>query len=169
MTHGKTGVLLFVLMMLIMSGVVPTARAAEQGQQPLKQQATPTHPPVTSPQPAPVSLLEGTTWPVTVTPDELTKQKGEKPFEDTLIFKDGKVTMSACVKMGFAPSTYTASPIGDSWSFWTKQMSKDQGQTTWRAQLTGETIKGTMTWKKQDGSSSRYIFEGKKATSQKPS
>ncbi len=166
MQDGKIGRLLFAL---IMCGAVPAVMAAEQGQQPSKPQAAPTSPTVTSPPPAMAAPLEGTTWPVTVTPDELTKQAGEKPFEDTLIFKDGKVTMSACVKMGFAPSLYTALPVGDGWSFRTQQVSADQGQTAWRAQLTGEAITGTLTWKKQNGNSFRYTFAGKKATPQKSS
>ncbi len=164
MRQDKTRGFLVVVSILSMCGV-PAAMAAEVGQQPSKPQATPANPTMTATQSATVSPLEGTTWPVTVTPDELATRKGEKPFADTLMFKDGKVTMSACVKMGFAPSTYTTAPAGAGWSLWTQQTSKDQGQTTWQATLTGETIKGTMVWKKSDGSLLHYAFEGKKITS----
>jgi len=91
-------------------------------------------------------------------------QRGEKPFDDSLIFKDGRVTMSACVKMGFAPSLYTTIPAGSSWSFLTRQMSTAQGQTRWVATFTGEAVKGTMTWTKQDGTILHYTVEGKKET-----
>ncbi len=161
MTHGRRGQVLFVL---VMCGVVPAAMAAEQGQQPSKPQAMPASPTATSTPPATVSPLEGTTWPVTVTPDALTKQTGEKLFEDALSFKNGKVTMSACAKMGFAPSTYTTIPASGSWSFTTRQVSTDQGTTRWMATFTGEAVKGTMTRTKKDGNILRYIFEGKKAT-----
>ena len=169
----------------VVCGGLPIARAAEGGGQSAKPQATatsattatapvpaPATPPVPPMSPAPAaapqaamsSPLEGTTWPVKVTPDAMAAQKGEKPFDDSLRFKDGKVAMSACVQMGFAPSTYTALPVGGSWSFTTRQMSPGQGTTRWMATFTGATVKGTMTWMKQDGTILHYTVEGKKAT-----
>ena len=176
----------WLVVVLMVCGSVSTARAAEQGGQPSKQQATPTSavthtvpmsastPRATQPmsatpaaatQTATSSALEGTTWSVKATPDAMAAQKGEKPFDDSLIFKDGKVTMSACVKMGFAPSGYTAIPgSSGSWAFLTQQVSPSQGTTRWMTTFTGEAVKGTMTWTKQDGSVLRYTVEGKKAT-----
>ena len=168
-----------------MCGGLPIARAAEEGGQSAKQQVTAASGTVTTaPASAPAtpaaqptstapaasthaavsSPLEGTTWPVIVTPDAMAAQKGEKPFDDSLIFKDGKVTMSACVKMGFAPSAYTTIPAGSSWSFTTRQVSPGQGTTRWMATFAGEAVKGTMTWTKQDGTALHYTFDGKKAT-----
>jgi|GEM_PF-2536038 len=108
------------------------------------------------------SSLEGTTWPVKVTPDATAAQKGEKPFDDELAFKNGHVAMSACVKAGFAPSGYTLAPSGSSWSFKTRQVSKDQGNTKWTGLVSGDAIKGTMIWTKTDGTILHYNYEGKK-------
>lgn len=111
---------------------------------------------------AAASPLEGTAWSVNVVPDEAAKQQGEKSFEDGLIFKDGKVTLTACVKVGFAPSTYTAEPVGGAWTLATEQISPDQGQTQWAAEISGDTINGTMVWTKQDGTVLHYTFQGSK-------
>ena len=112
---------------------------------------------------ASTSSLEATTWPVKVIPDATTAQKGEKAFDDELSFKGGQVTMSACVKSGFAPSSYTLAPSGSSWSFTTRQVSKDQGNTNWTGLISGDSMKGTMVWTKLDGTILRYNYEGKKA------
>lgn len=166
MRHGKTRGVVVVVGILSLCGGMSAVMAAEPpGQSPSKPSATSASPAVTSTPAATASPLEGTTWPVMVIPDALAAKKGEKPFADTLMFKDGKVAMSACVKAGFAPSTYTASPVGSGWSVSTQQVSKDQGRTAWQATLTGETITGTMVWKKPDGSLLHYAVGGKKATS----
>ncbi len=116
----------------------------------------------------PLSDLEGTSWTVKVTPDALAKKKGEKSFDDTLIFANGTVTMTACVKAGFAPSGYTASRAGEVWLFKTEQTSKKEGQTVWFASLSGSAIKGTMTWTKPDGTILHYAVEGKNAENKTP-
>ncbi len=138
----------WVVVVLIVCGGGAAARAAEPGGA-AKQQAT--------------SPLEGTIWSVKVTPDAIATQNGEKPFDDSLIFKDGRITMSACAKMGFAPSSYTALPAGAVQSFTTHQMSLDQGTTRWTGTFTGETVKGTMVWTKKNGAALHYSFEGKNA------
>ncbi len=110
------------------------------------------------------SGLEGTTWKVRVIPDQAAAKQGEKPFNDALIFQDGKVTMSACVKSGFAASAYTASSSNKGWDFKTQQASKKAGQTVWTATITGHTIKGAMVWTKNNGTVLHYAVEGKQAT-----
>lgn len=114
-------------------------------------------------QTASASVLEGTTWPIKLTPDETAAKQGEKPFDDSLIFKDGKVTMSACVKSGFSASIYTAVPVGPAWTFATEQVSDAQGTTAWTAEIAGNAVKGTMAWTKKDGTILHYSFEGTKA------
>src|SRR5262249_36941207 len=56
--------------------------------------------------PAPAGPLDGSTWSVKVTPDDAAAKKGEKEFDDVIVFRGGKVTMSECVKAGFAASSY---------------------------------------------------------------
>ena len=150
------------------SAVPPGSAQATPAAQPAATPApTPSAAPLSSQasaaQPVAASPLEGTSWPVKVTPDAMAAQKGEKPFDDTLSFKDRRVTMSACVKLGFAASAYSLTRAGEAWSFATRQVSKEQGMTRWAATFTGETVTGTLLWMKPDGTSLRYTFQGKKA------
>ncbi len=115
-----------------------------------------------STQTASASSLEGTSWPVKLVPDAAAAQQGEKAFDDELSFKNGQVTMSACVKSGFAPSAYTAAPSSGAWSFTTKQVSKEHGQTAWAGTISSGAIKGTMIWTKPNGTILHYNYEGKK-------
>ncbi len=103
--------------------------------------------------------LDGTQWAITVTPDALSVSGGEKPFEDTLSFSAGVLTSATATKNGFSGFTYTSS-LG--FSFKAKQTSKDQGKMAWSGEVSGASIKGTMTWTKKNGSFFSYRFEGKK-------
>ena len=106
--------------------------------------------------------LDGTTWQVNVTPDTASAKDGEKSFNDTLIFDDGKVVMTECLKYGFGASAYTTSQAGEKWSFKTEQKSPEKGNSQWSGEITGESIRGDMSWTKKDGESFHYAFEGKK-------
>ena len=106
--------------------------------------------------------LEGTRWAVIVTPDEAAISKGEKIYNDTLVFSGSKVTMTECVAYGFGPSAYTAAKSGDSWSFSTDQVSEKEGKTRWAAEMKGDSVKGTLVWTKKDGTVFNYAFGGKK-------
>ena len=106
------------------------------------------------------SPLEGMTWQVKVIPDAMAAERGEKPFDETLNFQDGKVSLSTCAKLGFAPSEYTVSPAGQDWSLTTQQVSREQGETKWIANLSGKTIRGELIWTKPDGTASHYNFSG---------
>ena len=59
--------------------------------------------------------LDGSEWRVTVTPDAKTAAKGEKAFNDTLIFNAGKMTATACSAYGFKPSNYRTTAIAGGW------------------------------------------------------
>jgi hypothetical protein len=110
---------------------------------------------------AAASSLDGTTWNVKVTPDQAAAQEGEKAFDDTLVFENGQVTMTECVKHGFTPSAY--SPGQGPSTFKAEQMSQDAGKTEWTGATTGENIQGIMTWTKKDGKILKYNFQGQKA------
>ena len=118
--------------------------------------------------PAPVasttsSALDGTEWPVKVTPNVMAAQHGEKPFDDAFVFAGGKVTLTACAKSGFAPSAYDASPTGPSaWKVMTQQESPTAGKTAWIGMIHGDAITGTLAMKKKDGTIEHYTFEGKR-------
>ena len=113
-------------------------------------------------QTAPASPLDGTAWAVKVTPDEAAMKKGEKVFDDVIVFQSGRVAMSECVKVGFKSSSYTAEKAGDGWAFNTQQMSEKEGKTAWTGDIKGDTIKGRLVWTKKDGTVFNYTFEGKK-------
>ena len=113
---------------------------------------------------APASPLDGTQWQVKVTPDEEAAKKGEKVFDDTLIFDAGKLTLTECVKYGFAASHYKAMRSTHGWSFISAQKSDAEGDMTCTADVVGDAIRGKMVWKKKDGTVLNYTFEGKKAS-----
>ena len=55
--------------------------------------------------------LDGSAWDVVVTPDEAAAKKSEKVFKDTLLFDDGRVTMTTCLEYGFTASPYSAAKL----------------------------------------------------------
>ena len=42
-----------------------------------------------------VAMLDGTSWKLDVEADDMTKDKHEKDFKETLTFADGNITLSA--------------------------------------------------------------------------
>ena len=109
--------------------------------------------------------LDGTKWKIKITPDEAAKKSGEKTSKDTLIFKSGQMTSTACVKYGFSPSAYTATGSAGGPSFQTQQTSAKEGTMTWSGQVSGKTINGTATWTKKNGQMIHYTFAGAKPKS----
>ncbi len=109
--------------------------------------------------------LDGTKWKVTVTPDTAAKKAGEKTSKDTLIFKAGQMTSTACVKYGFASSSYTTEGTKAKSTFQTEQLSAKEGKMTWSGQTLGDTISGNATWTKKNGQQLHYQFSGKKVKS----
>ncbi len=111
---------------------------------------------------APAESIDGSTWVVTVTPDTRGQQKGEKPFEDKLTFKEGKMTASECVKHGFEASDYIVTQGNGVWNFSTEQVSSHEGRTKWSGKITGDRVRGSMRWMKPDGGVVNYSFEGRR-------
>ena len=112
---------------------------------------------------SPVRPLDGTRWKIRIAPDEAARRAGEKPSNDTLVFKNGEMTSTACVKHGFKASPYTASQSGSSWSFTSEQVSAKQGKTAWAGTVNGKAVNGTMAWTKPDGTILRAAFAGTEA------
>ncbi|MGH9868117.1 MAG: hypothetical protein ACREAA_08140 [Candidatus Polarisedimenticolia bacterium] len=108
--------------------------------------------------------LAGTKWVVTVTPDEKAKAAGEKAFEDTIIFEGEMVTMTECKKAGFSGSNYKQGKTKEGVTFETTQESATEGKSTWKGEALGDSIRGTMKWKKKDGKTADFTFEGKKGS-----
>ena len=113
---------------------------------------------------AATATLNGTQWSIKITPDEAAKKAGEKASKDTVIFKGGQMTSTACVKYGFTPSSYTATGAETGPSFQTEQVSPKEGKMTWSGQVSGNTITGTAAWTKKNGQVLHYTFSGKPST-----
>ena len=112
----------------------------------------------------PGTPLDGSTFNVNVRPDKAAAAKGEKAFDDTIVFAGGKVEMTECVKYGFAASKYTAAKKAEGrWAFTTEQSSDPSGKSVWHGVIEGSAVKGTLVWTKKDGTVLHYSFDGKKA------
>ena len=108
--------------------------------------------------------LELTGWDVTVTPDAQAQAAGEHAFKDTLIFSQGAMTSSACVKFGFGESAYAASETSGTISWATNQQSVKSGKTRWEGAIKGNAIHGSLAWQRLDGKVFQYAFEGTRKT-----
>jgi hypothetical protein len=112
-----------------------------------------------------LSGLDGTSWKVEVKPDAMAKDKGEKEFNETITFADGKLVTNEGPKLGFPSAAYTMSRSGDKdWSFTAEQASDAQGNYVWTGTIHEGDIKGKLVWTKIDGTVLTYTFKGDKKT-----
>lgn len=93
---------------------------------------------------APASPLEGTRWRVRVSPDKQGLARGERAFDDELVFTLGRVGMTACIPYGFQPSDYVLRPLDEKLSFKCQQESPSEGKAVWSGEFRGETLKGVV-------------------------
>ena len=106
--------------------------------------------------------LEGV-WSVQVIPEEASAKAGEKNFEDTLTFKDGKFRSEACILHGFDWTKYKLEDRPEITVFIASAKNPDKGSSTeWIGSVNGQRLTGSLTWQKPDGSVGHYTFEGKK-------
>jgi hypothetical protein len=113
--------------------------------------------------PSAAAVLAGTAWRAKLMPDDPEAgKKGHYPFTETLVFAEGKVSMTECNKWGFSPSVFTVARSGDAISFAAEQRAGNGGRAAWQAEFKGDTFKGTMVWTRNDGAVLKYIFEGMK-------
>jgi len=112
---------------------------------------------------ATASPLEGSRFDVKVVPDEAAARRGEKAFDDALVFLGGKVAMTECEKAGFDASPYSVTSSGTGWKFRTEQKSDREGKSVWTAEILEDTIRGKLTWTRKDGTVLEYTFDGKRA------
>lgn len=109
-----------------------------------------------------VAVLDGTSWKVNVEPDDMSQKKGEKQFDETLTFADGKVSLSA-PKVGFEASPYTITKTGEkNYTFKAVRSSSGEGSSVWTGIVKGKSLEGKMIWTKNDGAVLTYTFKGEK-------
>jgi len=110
--------------------------------------------------------FEGTTWKVTVTPDDEASRNGAREFADVLVFKGGKFTSAECAKKGFAPVDYNEemAPGGFTASFTAEPKSEKEGTAKWRGTISVGEMTGEFTWTKHDGTVLNYLFKGERVS-----
>jgi|SRR5579862_210151 len=108
------------------------------------------------------AFLDGTRGNVKVTPDKAAADKGEKEFDDTLSFADGKFTSTSFLAKGFKPAAYKGETEENEAEFEVEQTSTTNGLIDWLGEIRGKKLLGKLMWKKKDGSTLTYNFEGTK-------
>jgi hypothetical protein len=107
-------------------------------------------------------VLDGTHGKVKMIPDKATADKGEKGFEDTLSFADGKFTSTFFLARGFKPATYNGEKEENEAEFEVEQTSTTNGVVNWLGEIRSKKLVGRLTWKKADGTNLMYDFDGPK-------
>lgn len=104
--------------------------------------------------------LNDTDWYVHVLPDDAAKRQGAEPFEETLSFDRGALASKHFKELGFGSTSYSTTESSGRVSFRSKKASLDHGKLLWTGEVSKDTMRGTLTWTKQDGAVLRYTFEG---------
>jgi hypothetical protein len=107
------------------------------------------------------AVLDGTRGKVKMIPDKATTAKGEMGFSDTLSLVDGKFTSAFFLSKGFKPAPYNGEKEENEAEFEVEQTSATNGLINWLGEIRGKKLMGRLTWKKADGTSLSYDFEGK--------
>jgi hypothetical protein len=107
-----------------------------------------------------ISVLDGTTWALTVEPDAAATVKGGSRFKETLKFVDGKVSLSAPT-VGVQEAPYSVSEVrANVWTFQTKRASAADGSSIWTGTVQGKKIDGKLVLTKSGGIVLIYEFTG---------
>jgi hypothetical protein len=105
--------------------------------------------------------LENSRWNVKVVPDKAATAKGEKEYSDTLVFSQNKVSLKDGLGKGYKPSNYTVTKSGTGFKVTADQGSDMDGKVALNADISGQTIKGTLVCTKKDGTILNYTFDGR--------
>ncbi len=110
--------------------------------------------------PCHAAFLDGTTCKIKLTPDPATADKGEKAFDDTVKFADGKFSSAAFLAKGFKPGPYGGEKEEKEAEFEAEQTSDTDGVINWQGQIRGKKVVGRLRWKTKDGTFLAFDFEG---------
>ena len=107
-------------------------------------------------------VLDGTKLRVKVVPDKAAAEKGAKPFDDELIFADGKCTSTTLSRQGFKPSKYNAEVEPNEAEFEIELVSATNGVVVWTGEIRGTNTLGGLQWMHEGRSNIMYEFHGTK-------
>jgi hypothetical protein len=101
--------------------------------------------------------FSGQPWQVHCTPGTSTVALGGDAFDDGFLFENGNFSAQAYMIMGFTPAAYTIDSTG---KFTATLTSTDRGTIVWHGRASGNSIYGSITWTKPDGSIFKYHYTG---------
>jgi hypothetical protein len=104
-------------------------------------------------------------WAITITPDDETRQAGERDIKDTITFKQPNFTSEAFEKRGFQPAVYDEEMHpGGAGQFSAVQTNKTEAEGTakWSGLITATEITGDLIIKKKDGTILNFSYTGSK-------
>ncbi len=108
--------------------------------------------------------FEGTTWKITVVPDEDARKAGEKGFDDIITFKGGMFSSENFTKRGFTPARFDEDvrQYGPA-TFKVTAKSEKAGETNWTGVIAATSIRGDITLKTKDDKTMAFSFTGERS------
>ena len=99
-------------------------------------------------------------WAIEVTPED-----GGKPYRDTIVFKNQKLTSEKLQKEGFQETEYEVDTRGGQIGTFTAtaKANADGGEAKWSGTATLGNLKGTLVLTTKKGGTVNYTFTGTKA------
>jgi hypothetical protein len=97
---------------------------------------------------------------------EITPKGAEIPwYVDQFRFEDGNFTSVIFARRGFSTSRYTFTEQGGGPLIWeATQTSETEGTLSWRGELEGDSMKGTVIGEQPDRTVVNHTFTGRKVT-----
>jgi hypothetical protein len=107
-----------------------------------------------------IHVLDGIHVKVRVVPAEASAAKGDKGFDDTLSFADGKFTSAAFGAKGFQPALYNGERERTEAEFEVEQTNSAGDVLNWLGNIRNGHVGGHLHWEKKDGTRAAYYFNG---------
>jgi len=107
-----------------------------------------------------IHVLDGIHVNVRVLPADGSAAKGDKGFDDTLRFADGKFTSAAFGAKGFQPALYNGERERTEAEFEVEQTNSAGDVLNWLGNIRNGHVGGHLHWEKKDGTRTAYYFNG---------
>jgi len=102
--------------------------------------------------------MDGSAWDVRVKKESLFAFS----HKDTLVFRDGRLTVASAAKEGIAPAGYSARRAGKAPQAWTAMLDEAGATARWEGTVRADRIEGFVVRSRADGRETRYRFSGKR-------